>query len=237
MPVRIIFITLTLLFLLTGLVSQNNYANTNRVCNSSPDTTSDVVNFYDVQNDTVIYRKINSNLPSFAFLVKIINTGMYSPVKEIVIKDSETKKTIQTLDSKRDSLFVFNMEFNDFNFDGYLDLYLYDGCAILGNCFGKIFIYKPDEKQFVLDRAFDEMTSVYTDKEKKEIHSLNRCCAGSSSSAKTFKYFEGKLYLSKEVNMDYDGKSKFIYVITEYNPDGKLINTKKVESEEMGLEF
>lgn len=217
----------------------NSYSHTNNKSeyNAPPDTTSDVVNFYDTQNDTVIYRKINKDLPAFAFQVKIINTDMYSPVKEIVIRDSETKKIIQTLDSEKDSLFVLNMEFNDYNFDGYLDLYLYDGCAILGNCFGKIFIYNPGKKQFLHDMAFDEMTSVSVDKIKKEIYSLNRCCAGASSTSLTFKYSDGKPYKSKQVNMDYDGKSKFIYVITEYTPEGKVINTKRVESEEMGLEF
>jgi hypothetical protein len=185
----------------------------------------------------VIYRKIGKGLPALAFQVKIINTGMNSPVKEIIIKDSESKKTLQTLTEDRDSIFVLNMEFNDYNFDGYLDLYLYDGCAILGNCFGQVYIYNPGKKLFVRDYAFDEMTSIWTDQEKKEVYSFNQCCAGASSSTATFKYSGGKLYRSKEVNMDYDGKSKFIYNIFEYNSEGKVINKKTVESEEMGLEF
>ncbi|MBI5403242.1 MAG: hypothetical protein HY959_07555 [Ignavibacteriae bacterium] len=202
-----------------------------------PDTTCDVINFYETQNDTVIYRKIGKDMPELTFQILIINSNMYSPVKEIVIKDSESKKIIQTLTEDRDSIFVFNMEFNDYNFDGYLDFYLTDACAILGNCYGQVYIFNPDKKIYVRDRAFDEMTSIQTDKDKKEIYSLNRCCAGASSISMTFKYSGGKLYKSKQVNMDYDGKSKFIYNILEYNFDGRVINKKTVESEEMGLEF
>jgi len=202
-----------------------------------PDTTIDVVNFYEVQNDTVILRKIHKDLPALAFQIKIINTGIYSPVKEIVIKDSESKKTIQTLTEDRDSIFVFNMEFSDYNFDGYLDIYLYDACAILGNCYGQVYIFNPDKKLFVRDRGFDEMTSVWADREKKEVHSFNQCCAGVSSTSMTFKYSDGKLYKCKQISRDYDGKSKFIYNIFEYNSDGKVINKKKIESEDSDLEF
>jgi hypothetical protein len=215
------------------------------VCNSysfefasiRPDTTYDLINFYECQNDTVIYRKIHKDIPAFAFQVKIINSYMYSPVKEIVIKDSESKKTIQTLNSERDSLFVINMEFNDYNFDGYLDLYLYDGCAILGNCFGKIYTFDPMKKEFVYNKAFEEMTSVSVNKDKKEIYSFNQCCAGASSTYAVFRYSGGKLYKFKEINKDYDGKSKFIYVITEYDKNGKVLNTKKVESEDSDLDL
>jgi len=220
---------------LSILISGNTFA---FIYNSArPDTTSDVINFYETQNDTVIYRKIGKGVPALAFQIKIINSNVYSPVKEIVIKDLESKKILQTLTEDRDSIFVFNMEFNDYNFDGYLDFYLHDGCAILGNCFGQVYIFNPDKKIYVRDRAFDEMTSVWADREKKEVYSLNRCCAGASSTAMTFKYSDGKLYKSKQVDMDYDGKSKFIYNILEYNSEGKVINKKTVESEEMGLEF
>ena len=223
--------------LLLTLISVNAYSYS-LYCNYvHPDTTYDIINFYDCQDDTVIYRKINKDIPAFAFQVKIINSYMYSPVKEIIIKDSATKKTLQTLNSDRDSLFVFNIEFNDYNFDGYLDLYLYDGCAILGNCFGRVLIYNPDIKQFIHDMAFDELTSVSLNKDKKEIYSYNQCCGGSSSTYAVYKYSSGKIYKAKEINKDYDNKSKFIYVITEYDKNGKEINTKKIESENPELDL
>jgi hypothetical protein len=224
------------LFLLT-LISGNIYSFSFDCKSVRPDTTYDLINFYECRNDTVIYRKINIDIPSFVFQVKIINSYMYSPVKEIVIKDSATKKTLQTLNSDRDSLFVFNMEFNDYNFDGYLDLYLYDGCAILGNCFGKVFIFNQEKKEFIRDMAFDEMTSVSVNKDKKEIYSFNQCCAGASSTYSVYRYSDGKLYKFKEINEDYEGKSKSIYIITEYDKNGKVLNTKKIESEDSDLEI
>jgi hypothetical protein len=219
-----------------SLFSVNSFCKDYSTNTIRPDTTYDLINFYDCQNDTVIYRKIHKDISAFAFQIKIINSYIYSPVKEIVIKDSATKKTLQTLNSDRDSLFVFNMEFNDYNFDGYLDLYLYDGCAILGNCFGKVLIYNPVKKQFVHEITFDEMTSVSLNKDKKEIYSFNQCCAGASSTYAVFRYSDGKLYKFKEINKDYDGKSKFIYIITEYDKNGKELNTKKIESEDSDLE-
>lgn len=219
------------------LFSVNSFCKDYSINAIRPDTTYDIINFYDCQNDTVIYRKINKDIPAFAFQVKIINNYLYSPVKEIVIKGSATKTTIQTLNSDRDSLFVFNMEFNDYNFDGYLDLYLYDGCAILGNCFGKVLIYNPDIKQFIRDMAFDELTSVSLNKDKKEIYSYNQCCGGSSSTFAVYKYSSGKIYKAKEINKDFDNKSEFIYIITEYDKNGKEISTRKIESESPELEI
>jgi len=220
-----------------SLFSVNSFCKDYSTNTIRPDTTYDIINFYDCQNDTVIYRKIHKDIPAFAFQIKIISSYMYSPVKEVIIKDSATKKTIQTLNSDRDSLFVFNMEFNDYNFDGYLDLYLYDGCAILGNCFGKVLIYNPDKKQFVHEITFDEMTSVSLNKDKKEIYSFNQCCGGSSSTYVVYKYYNGRICKAKEINKEYNSKSKFIYIITEYDKNGKVLNTKKVESEDSDLEI
>jgi hypothetical protein len=203
------------------------------------DTTSDVINFYSNENpDTLIFRKINNDVPTIA--LKIILNGkdyLYFPVKNLIVKDSATGKLIQTIDPDKDSLGIMNIEFNDFNFDGCLDLYVYDGCAILGNCFGKIYLYNSDLKKFVHDPAFDEMTSVYVDKEKKIIRSFNQCCGGSESETKIYTYYDGKLTLIKNISKSYNNKTlKFKYVFKEYDKNGKLVNSKEIISDKYDLD-
>jgi hypothetical protein len=205
-----------------------------------PDTTFDVINFYSNENpDTVIFRKIGKDVPAMAF--NIILNGKdykYFPVKNIIIRDSASNQIIHVIESEKDSLGIFNIEFNDFNFDGYKDLYVYDGCAILANCFGKVYLYNKDLKRFVRDYAFDDLTSVQVDKDKKIVRSFNRCCAGSESDTKIFRYYNGKLTLIKEILMSYNtGKSKFIYIVNEYNKDGKLIKSKEVISDDFDLDL
>jgi hypothetical protein len=205
----------------------------------SRDTTSDIINFYSNENpDTLIFRKIGNDIPIIA--IDVILNGkdyLYFPVKKLIIRDSASNQTIQVLDSDKDSLGIMNIEFNDFNFDGYLDLYVYDGCAILGNCFGKVYMYNRDLKKFVHDPAFDEMTSVYADKNKKTIHSFNQCCAGSESETNIYKYYDNKLTLIKKISKSFNSKtSKFKYIFNEYDKNGALINSKEIISDKYDLD-
>lgn len=38
--------------------------------------------------------------------------------------------------------FAHYIEFDDYNFDGYLDMYVHDPCMILANCHGKVYLYE-----------------------------------------------------------------------------------------------
>jgi hypothetical protein len=231
------FIFLILILFLLSLFSKANTFNTpSNVIQW--DTTFDIINFYSNENpDTLIFRKINKDIPTIT--INAILNGkdyLYFPVKNLIIKDSATGKLIQTIDPDKDSLGIMNIEFNDFNFDGYLDLYVYDGCAILGNCYGKVYIFNKDLNKFVQEPAFDEMTSVYADKEKKIIRSFNQCCGGSESETKIYMYNDGKLTLIKNISKSYNNKtSKFKYIFKEYDKNGKLVNSKEIISDKYDL--
>jgi hypothetical protein len=227
-------ITALFIFLFISNAKSDSFIN---ICS---DTTSDIINFYPNENrDTLIFRKVNKDVPALAFNI-ILNEKnyIYFPVKNILIKDSATNKLIQIIDPEKDSLGIYNIEFNDFNFDGYTDLYIYDGCAILANCFGKVYLYDKELKKFVRDNAFDDLTSVQSDKEKKIIRSFNRCCAGAESETRIFKYYNGKLTLIKEILMSYDTyKYKFIYTVNEFDKNGKLLKSEEIISDDFGLDL
>jgi hypothetical protein len=228
-----------LLSILVSLLSDSIASNLNYKT-VTPDSTFDVVNFYSIKNfDTTFFRKINNDVATISFNAKLNKKdNIFFPVKEITIRDSSSNQLIQIIDPEKDSLGIVNIEFNDFNFDGYIDLYVYDGCAILGNCFGKVYLYNNDLKKFVREYAFDNMTSVQVDKDKKTIRSFNQCCAGSESETKIYKYYDGKLTLIKEISKNYNNKnSKFIYKIKEYGKNGKLIKSKKVISDDFDLDL
>lgn len=232
---KIIFLFSILLF----FISDSYASNLNSGVISS-DSTFDIINFYSVdKSDTIFFRKINKDIPAISFEAILHGKDyIFFPVRELIIRDSASDKLIQKLDDKKDSLGIMNIEFNDFNFDGYLDLYLYDGCVILGNCYGKVFLFNREQSKFIRETAFDEMTSIYADKEKKIIRSFNQCCAGTESETRFYKYYDGKLSLVKEILKSFDNnKSLFNYTINEYDKDGKLIKTKKITSENYDLDL
>ena len=206
--------------------------------NRCRDTKYDIVSFFDIKNkDTVFYRKIYSDVPVIAVFVKAKAGDDFFPVQSIIFKDSATNQVMQIIDSDSDSIAILNIEFDDYNFDGYTDIYVYDGCAILANCFGKVFIYDKNKNKFVRDYAFDDMTSIQADKEKKEILSFNQCCAGAESESRTYKYFDGKLTMVKEILKSYDNeKAKFRYIIKEYDDKGNLVNSKEIISDKYELD-
>ena len=200
------------------------------------DTLSDVVNFYDIKSDTIIYRKVNGNVNTIAFKIKLKDKSEkkfeYFPIKSIEISDSDTYRVLQEINEEKEDLGISNIEFNDYNFDGYLDMYVYDACAILANCYGHVFLFDKGLHKFVLAMEFNELTSVSADNSKKEIYSFNRCCGGALYTYGVYKYINDKLTLVKEISEDADGTKGYIYKVKEMDKNGKMKVVKKVKSKE-----
>jgi hypothetical protein len=202
------------------------------------DTTYDDVSFYNLKTDTVFYRKPGQSMPVMEFYAIRKADAFWDPIQSLTVKDSATGKVILVIDSEKDSVFVFNINFDDYNFDGYKDMYLYDLCALYGNCSGRVFIFDPAKKVYVHDRAFDEMTSVSIDNEKKEINSWRQFEMGIESESAVYKYIEGKLMIQKEIIVEYEKeKSLYIYTVKVYDTHGKLKKKKVIKSENPDLEF
>ncbi len=129
--------------------------------------------------------------------------------------------------------FVHYINFDDYNFDGYLDMYVHDPCMILGNCHGKIYLF--EKNRFSHDPQFDDMTTVIADPETKEIYSSNRSAAGSIFTNETFKWQGGILILTERVSQNYDGDF-YIYTVEELAPDGTMKITKQERLSEPRLD-
>lgn len=123
--------------------------------------------------------------------------------------------------------FAHYIEFDDYNFDGYLDMYVHDPCMILANCHGKIYLY--EDGSFNHYSGFDVMTSVSADPQTKEITSLNRSAAGSLFNNETYKWINGKLVLVKRISQDLTSgdEMKYVYRVEELDSNGNLVTTSE----------
>lgn len=123
--------------------------------------------------------------------------------------------------------FAHYIDFDDYNFDGYIDIYVHDPCMILANCHGKVYLY--EDGSFKHHPGFDVMTSVSADPLTKEITSLNRSAAGSLFNNETYKWINGKLVLVKRISQDLGeviyGHQLYVYRIEELDSNGNLITT------------
>lgn len=123
--------------------------------------------------------------------------------------------------------FAHYIDFDDYNFDGYLDMYVHDPCMILGNCHGKVYLY--EDGSFKHHPGFDVMTSVSADPLTKGITSLNRSAAGSLFNNETYKWMNGDLVLVKRISQDLTSgdEMKYIYRIEELDNNGNLVTTSE----------
>jgi len=82
----------------------------------------------------------------------------YDKISEIKIYNSKGR-LLQKL-TEKDFEYAVDFTFDDYNFDGYKDIYLKDGCAILDNCSGNVFLYNPETGKYKLEDEFKDLTSI-----------------------------------------------------------------------------
>lgn len=133
--------------------------------------------------------------------------GINEKITKIELLD-EYNKTVQAITSN-DSEWFANTVIDDYNFDGYKDIYIHDGCAILGNCFGLVMLYDKPGKNFIRAKEFDNLTTIRLDPEKKLLSSLNRSGGGIYFTYQLYKYINSKLTLieEEEQTTEYNNKT------------------------------
>ena len=116
------------------------------------------------------------------------------------------------------------IKFDDYNFDGYLDMYVHDPCMILGNCHGRVYLFNSRLVEYKHDPRFDDMTTIVADPEAKTIFSSNRSSGGSIFTNETFEWEGDELVLIKRVSQGFAP-----------GDDGKVYLHKTEERDENGL--
>jgi hypothetical protein len=134
----------------------------------------------------------------------------YDDIYKIKIYKANKGKLIQTLDENDFELAV-QFDIGDYNFDGYKDIYLKDGCAISDNCTGHVFLYKPSTGKYKLAKEFDDLITIRISKTKKRIYSLNRSQAGASWQFDVYKYINNKLTLIISYSHSPGADGKYYY--------------------------
>jgi hypothetical protein len=178
--------------------------------------------------DSTFYVLVNKGVSPFKFEIWRVKGSFgvkhFDDIYKINIYDSSSGKLLQTIDSSAMADVLTQLEFDDYNFDGYLDIYIKDRCAILDNCRGIVFIYGTNTHLFNIAHEFDEMTTVRADQKKKMIYSLNRSAAGASFVYEKFKYTDGKLILieSETQEVPETSQGKYHYVLKRRDNSGSM---------------
>ena len=192
--------------------SEINYRDTLSISNDSLDNIIDTI----MTEDTTLL--IFENM-KYKFQILRNGPESYNEIEKIHYSQSNNFINPKSINFKDKEYFIF-MEFEDYNFDGYLDLYLKNGCAILNNCSGCIYLFNPEHNEFKHNEQFDTLTTVTVNKKKQEIYSINRSQAGASFQKGVFKMKNHKLKIIRYVIQEQDGDDWF-FQITTFDVSGK----------------
>lgn len=153
--------------------------------------------------------------------------GIKEKISKIELTD-EYNKTLQNINSN-DSEWFANVVVDDYNFDGYKDLYIHDGCVILGNCSGLVMLYDKSGKNFKRAREFDNLTTINLYPQNKLLSSSNRSGAGIYFTYQLYKYINSKLTLIEEEEQTTEQDNKTKTEMYRYTRKKRNLNTNKME--------
>ncbi len=168
-------------------------------------------------DSVLIYRDTSYNLNIGEDVKLTVNIYITVDLRESGIREKITKielldkqnKIFQIINSN-DSEWFASVETGDFNFDGYKDFYIYDGCVILDNCHGPVMLYDKSVNNFIREKEFDDLTSVTLYPDKKLLSSTDRAAAGAEFTFRLYKYINSELTLIDEgqQRIENNGKTK-----------------------------
>jgi hypothetical protein len=170
--------------------------------------------------DTTFFFRIKRGKPSLKF--EYVSSQDRERINKINIFDSLSGKLLQTIDSAEMNDLPVQVDFDDYNFDGWIDVYIKDGCMILGNCHGVVLLYDSASAAFKRAHQYDEMTTVRTFPQKKIIYSTSRSAGGSEFTHETYRFLKGEMVLVEFETQEPTGE-KYHYVLKKRDENGKMI--------------
>lgn len=209
--------------------SQNEMTNQKDVSKSEIENDSKYVDNDSLKYylDSTLSISVNESLHELKFefwrVLEDNEKDHYNLFDKIKIFDSKSDKLLQTIDSK-DLDGLVQIDFDDYNFDNYTDIYIKGSCMILNNCFGFVYLFNKDKSTFVISHEFDELTTVEANPKEKTINSLNRSRAGILFTSMVLKFINGKLTIIEieEQEDANDSSGKYHYVHRKMDKSGKM---------------
>ncbi len=168
-----------------------------------------------ITKDTILL--VNENL-KYKFQVHKENSDFLSKIISINYSLIDSDPLPKRIDLKEKDYAIF-LKFDDYNYDGYLDMYIHNTCAILNNCHGYIYLFDPKLKEYIHNEQFDTLTTVTVNKKKNEIYSISRSQAGAIFKKGVYKMRNRQLSLIRYI-IQGPAVSGWLFQITSFDVFG-----------------
>jgi len=127
-------------------------------------------------------------------------------VSAIKIIEKKTDKLIQKVEVESPLLGLYNIDVDDYNFDGFEEFSVFEASYAGPNTSRIYFLYNPKTGKY-FESSFSG-TSLEFDSTTKRIYEHNQCCAGRSIERTEYKVVNNKMVQIKKTCMEYDDKTK-----------------------------
>jgi len=108
---------------------------------------------------------------------------------------------------------TYNIAVNDFNFDGYMDIAIYNGSGT-STFWYNYFIYNTKGKRYEYNEELSGLPNIFVNVETQTLNlHTNDGHAGLMYTSSDYKWIDGKLTLMRRDNQDYD-PDRNIYILT-----------------------
>lgn len=127
-------------------------------------------------------------------------------VSGIKIFEKKTDKLIQQIECACQLLGLYNVNIDDYNFDGLPDFSVFEQSYAGPNTSSLYFLYNKKTNTY-FDSGFTG-TSLEFSSSNKRVYERNQCCAGTSITRATYKVVKNKMILLKEQCFKWDEKKQ-----------------------------
>jgi len=187
--------------------------------------------------------KIAPNLPEFTFKIipKLWKPTQWGPgrvtVGDIEVYRGDSKELLQHLNGcgwsavelrPADSDWFID---DDFNFDGYQDIYVLTGKGATGNESGCVWLYNPATGRFDYNQEFSGLPGYKLDDDSKTIFTFERNGAGIYE-AKRYKVENNRLVLIWSVSQDRNDEEKQSHCVVQLRLETEMMTVREEEAGE-----
>lgn len=116
---------------------------------------------------------------------------------------------------------------DDFNFDGYQDIYLMTNWGATGNHYGCIWLYKPATRKFDYSKEFSQLSTYWLDPASKTIRTIGRGGAGDYVANK-YKIENDRPVLFWSASQEWDRSKEQFHCVLQERRQNVMVTTHDV---------